>query len=472
MHPWATIYLLFEWSLRLLMLFYVPQRRPPAAARTWLLLIFIQPVVGVMLYATFGRPHLSRRRRELQGRVAELLRTRGKAWFSPYAASPQLPLHFQQAVALAERLGDFSIVGGNNLELLDGYDAAIERLIADIDAARQHVHLLYYIFRDDDTGRRVADALVRAAGRNVACCLLIDSLGSKSSRGRLAAELRAAGVEVRELLPWNLFNRKSARIDLRNHRKIAIFDGRIGYVGSQNIASADFKPGLVYEELVVRLTGPAVTQLQAVFLADRYFEAESGEKDESFFVKPDLSGQVLAQALPSGPGFPAANNQRLMVALVHAARSRIVFTTPYFVPDESLLQAIQTAVLRGVCVHLIVPAQADQALVCLAQRSFYDDLLDAGVHVHLYGRRFLHAKHATFDDSVALVGSSNLDIRSFRLNAEISLVVYDSTFVARLQAIQNDQLAAARELTPAEWNQRPLAVRLLQNTARLVDSLV
>jgi len=142
-HPWATIYLLFEWSLRLLMLFYVPQRRPPAAARTWLLLIFIQPVVGVMLYATFGRPHLSRRRRELQGRVAELLRTRGKAWFSPYAASPQLPLHFQQAVALAERLGDFSIVGGNNLELLDGYDAAIERLIADIDAARQHVHLLY-----------------------------------------------------------------------------------------------------------------------------------------------------------------------------------------------------------------------------------------------------------------------------------------------------------------------------------------
>lgn len=473
MNTWAVLYLSAEWAIRLVMLFYVPQRRPPAAARTWLLLIFIQPVLGLMLYATFGRPHLSRRRRELQELVVEMLRSRGRDWFAPYAIRPQLPAPFLQAVTLAENLGDFSIVRGNRLELLAEYDAAIDRLIADIDGATRHVHLLYYIFADDRTGQRVAAALERAVARNVQCCLLIDSLGSKGARrSGLTARLRAAGVEVRELLPWGLFLWKAARIDLRNHRKIAVIDGRIGYVGSQNVVDADFKAGLVYEELVIRITGPAVAQLQAVILADRYFEAESGEKDESFFAEPDTTGTTPAQALPSGPGFPVANNQRLLVALVHAAEKRIVFTTPYFIPDEALLQALQTAVLRGVSVHLVMPEQADQFLVCLAQRSFYDDLLAAGVHIHLYGRQFLHAKHATFDGMVALVGSSNLDIRSFQLNAEISVIVYDPGFVAELRRIQDEQLAAARELSADEWQRRPLATRLLQNTARLVDSLV
>lgn len=472
MHTLTLVYLMFEWVLRLAMLVYVPQRRTPAAARTWLLLIFIQPIVGGLLYAFFGRPHVSARRRELQKRVTELLRTRGRASFEPFTTHPELPPRFLQAVTLAENLGDFPIVRGNRLELLADYDRAIDRLIGDIDQAQSHVHLLYYIFADDQTGNRVADALIRAAARGAECCLLIDSLASKGARQNLEPKLRAAGIEVRELLPVGFFRRNAARVDLRNHRKIAVIDGRTAYVGSQNVVNADFKPGLIYEELVARLTGPAVAQLQAVFLADRFFEAQTGEHDARFFPQPDTSGSVLAQVLPSGPGFPLANNQRMIVALLHSARQRVVITTPYFVPDESLLQALQTACLRGVEVHLVMPEQADQVLVCLAQRSFYEELLEMGVRIYLYQRRFLHAKHLSFDDTVAIIGSSNMDIRSFQLNAEISVIVYDCDFVAKLRSIQNEVFTHATELSRDVWNRRPGPVKMLQNIARLVDALV
>jgi cardiolipin synthase A/B len=472
MHTWALVYVALEWLLRLVMLVYVPQRRTPAAARTWLLLIFIQPVVGMILYSLFGRPYLSRHRIELQNRVMELLRTHGPTSYEPHMTHPDLPPQFLQAVTLAENLGEFPIVSGNAIELLSDYGAAIDRLICDIDGAVHHVHLLYYIFADDRTGNRVADALVRAANRGVKCCLLIDSLASKGARKNLEPRLRGAGIEVRELLPVGLFRRNAARLDLRNHRKIAVIDGTVAYVGSQNVVDADFKKGLVYEELVARLTGPAVLELQAVFLSDRYLESETRDRDARYFPAPATEGSSLAQVLPSGPGYPLANNQRLIVALLHAARRRIVITTPYFVPDESLLQALQTAVLRGVEVHLVAPQQSDQFLVCLAQRSFYEELLEAGVRIHLYGRRFLHAKHVSFDDTVAIVGSSNMDIRSFQLNAEISLIVYDPQFVAALRTMQDRYLSTASELTLEQWRQRPWTTKVLQNTARLVDSLV
>jgi cardiolipin synthase len=308
-------------------------------------------------------------------------------------------------------------MAGNHLELLPVYDASIDRLVADIQAAHEHVHLLYYIFADDATGQRVAQALLAVAKRGVRCRVLIDSLGSKSARRALVPELRAGGVEVMEMLPFRWLRRTGARLDLRNHRKIAVIDGRVAYLGSQNIVNADFKKGLVYEELVTRVTGPVVTQCQAMFLVDRFFETGARLEHRSHFPHLTQSGTSLAQVLPSGPGFPHANNQRLIVALLHASQKRVVITTPYFIPDETLFQALQSAALRGVEVHLIVSRQADQLLVGLAQPSFYEELLEAGVQIHLYRERFLHAKHLSVDDAVALIGSSNMDIRSFLLNA-------------------------------------------------------
>ncbi len=392
--------------------------------------------------------------------------------FRQYAAHPDLPGPYLQSVKVAENLGDFGILGGNQVELLVEYDQTVDRLVADIDAATQHVHLLYYIFADDDTGGRVAAALSRAVARGVECRVLMDGLGSKKGLRTLAPRMRADGIEVYEALPVRLFRRKSARFDLRNHRKIAVMDGKVAYVGSQNLVNRDFKRGIIYEELVARVTGPVVLQLQAVFLTDYYLESNTNLLGQDFFPVEHPAGQVAAQALPSGPGFPQANAQRLILSLLYAAQRRVVITSPYFIPDEPLLDAMKIAVLRGVEVHLVVSRQADQILVCQAQHSYYDELLEAGIRIHRYREHLLHAKHLTFDDQIAIIGSSNLDMRSFLLNAEISLIVHDPQVAAALGRVQERYFEESDLLTLDEWRRRPGWRKVLENTARLVDSVL
>jgi cardiolipin synthase len=280
------------------------------------------------------------------------------------------------------------------------------------------------------------------------------------------------GVAIHAMLPVSLLPWKKSRLDLRNHRKIVVIDGRIGYTGSQNMVAAEFKQGLAYEELMVRLSGPAVLELQYVFAADWFLETQEVLDGEAEFPDPEIAGSVPAQALPSGPAFPTQNNQRLFVALVHGASRQVVLTTPYFVPDEPLLQAMQTAVLRGVEVHLVVSEQGDNRLVSLAQESYYEELLEAGVQIHIYRKDFLHAKHLSIDDAVAVIGTSNLDIRSFVLNAELMLMIYDRGVTERLAQEQMRYYANSRLLTLDQWQTRGFARKVAQNLARLMSPLL
>jgi cardiolipin synthase len=286
------------------------------------------------------------------------------------------------------------------------------------------------------------------------------------------AKLAAAGVAVHRVLPVGFWRRHTARADLRNHRKIAVIDGVVGYTGSQNLIDAGFKPGITYEELVVRVAGPAVLQLQALFAIDWFMECEELLDGAAVFPDPGPKGTAIAQVLPSSPDYPASNIQTLVVDLVHRARQRVVITTPYFVPDQSLLVALDTAVRRGVEVHLVVSQQADQYLVSLAQRSYYEELLEAGVCIHLYRDKFLHAKHLSIDDTVSLIGSSNMDIRSFVLNAEVSLVIYDRNITARLRQVQKGYFAGSKQLTRAEWEERSRLAVFGENLARLMSPLL
>jgi cardiolipin synthase A/B len=470
---WAVLYLFSEWAIRLGMLIVVPFRRSPDAAKGWLLLVFFLPWPALVLYFLIGRPTYPRWRHErflrLPG-VLEPVRTRLAQ--SPHFFRPELPHALAQAATLVENLGQLTTRGGNNVDLLADYNGAIDRLVADIQQAQNHVHLLYYIFADDPTGRKVAAALAEAVKRHVKCRVLIDALGSRRWARAMIRQLTAAGVSVERVLPVHFLRRQSARADLRNHRKIAVIDGRIGYTGSQNLVDAAFKPGITYEEMVVRVTGPVVLQLQALFAADWFLETEEVLDTAEIFPEPDVTGTVAAQVLPSGPDYPATNAQRLIVALVHGARTRVVITTPYFIPDEALLQALGTAVLRGVEVHVVVSLLADQLLVGLAQRSYYSELLGAGVHIHRYRDKFLHAKHLSIDDHVALIGSSNMDIRSFVLNAEVSLVLYDADAASRLRIEQERYFAGAELMSLAEWKKRSLLTKVCENVARLVSPLL
>jgi cardiolipin synthase A/B len=469
---WSLVYLCSEWIIRFVMLIYVPQRRSAAASRTWLLLIFLLPWPGLVLYALFGRIYLPKRRIEMQERASRRIREVQAQRRIATPAHPALRPHLQPIARLGQQLGDFEVAAGNSIELLTDYAGAIDRLIADIDAARQSVHLLFYIFEADATGRRVADALVRAAQRGVGCRVLMDAVGSKHGLRALAPGLRKQGVEVQAMLQAGLFRRSAARFDLRNHRKLGVVDGRIGYTGSQNIVNPEFVKGHPNEELLARLTGPVVAQLQAVFLADHFFETGQPLVYQDHFPQLPATGPSPAHLLPSGPGYGRENGQEFIVALLYAARRRVVITTPYFVPDEPILQAIISATDRGVEVHLVVSMHANQLLTQLAQQSFYETLLECGVTIHLYEPHFLHAKLLTVDDDIALLGSTNMDIRSFALNAEINLVVYDAEVVQRMQEIQQRYFAHSERLSAESWKRRPLARKVFQNSARLADSLL
>jgi cardiolipin synthase len=469
---WAWILPVANWSIRLWAIWAVPRRRSPNAARAWLLLIVLLPIPGFALYSVFGRAYLPSRRRDRQRLATQLIRDSPALLGVPGSVTVE---DAQAATAhLALRLGAFPVVADNRVELIDHYETSIDRLVADIDAAQESVHLLFYIFEPDPTGRRVAEALIRAVGRGATCRVMMDGMASRPGLRKLAPELRAHGVEVLSLLTPGT---RRARRDLRNHRKIAVLDGRVGHTGSQNLVDAfDYKGrGLTNEELMVRVEGPVVRQLQAIFLTDRFLENGMRIDVDRLYPQVAAAGTVRAQALPSGPTYEAENNERTFVQMLYGARKRIVVTSPYFVPDRPFVEAMQAGAARGLDVHLITPRQADQRLVRLAQESFYEELLAAGVQIHLYRPRFLHAKHLSVDDDIAAIGSSNIDMRSFTLNEEAVLMFYDRGVVADLARIQDRYIRDSDLLTPEDWKEqqrrRPLR-QTAQQWARLVDSLL
>lgn len=472
---WGTLYVASEWVVRIGALFYVPQRRPPSAARAWLLLIFFLPWLGLVLYLLIGRAYMPRRRFTVQKQIYELIRRiapRAASFDASVAraVSPEL----LPALRLADALSEFPVTGGNRFELLPAYDAAIDRVIAEVDAAQRYVHMLFYIFEDDDVGRRVAAALGRAAQRGVAVRVLMDAIGSRAGLKGLSPGLRAAGAEVIAAMPLRLWGPNAARLDLRNHRKIVVVDGRSAFFGSQNIVSAHANRGMVNEEMLVRAQGPVVRHLHAVLLGDRYLETGTlpPESDDLSQAPVNDSAHGLAQVVPSGPGYNEGTAEAVMIALMYGARSRVVLTSPYVIPSDAFLAAMCSTARRGVAVDLIVDAESNKPMVQYAQQSYYDAMIRAGVSIHRHHGSFLHAKHMSIDDDVALIGSSNLDIRSFALNAEVSVLIYDRSVVAALRTIQLGYLARCDTVTLEERRAMPIGRRALENLARLTDSLL
>ncbi|MGH8801755.1 MAG: phospholipase D-like domain-containing protein, partial [Casimicrobiaceae bacterium] len=344
----------------------------------------------------------------------------------------------------------------------------------EIGRARRYVHLLFYIFEDDEVGRRVADSLIAAAQRGVAVRLLLDAIGSRTGLARLGPGLRTAGIEVIAAMPLRFWGPNAARFDLRNHRKIVIVDGEVGYFGSQNIVSARANRGLVNEELLVRATGTIVRHLHAVLLGDRYLETGALPPESDDLAPPELNLAVdgLAQVVPSGPGYNEGSSEAVMITLMYGACSRIVLTAPYVIPNAAFLGAMTSAARRGVPVALIVDAESNKPLVQLAQQSYYDEMLRAGIRIHHHHGSFLHAKHLSIDDGVAVIGSSNFDIRSFALNAEVSVLIFDRAVVTRLRRIQESYLAKSEEITAESRRRVPRPRRAIENLARLTDTLL
>jgi cardiolipin synthase len=480
---WGVIALGIDLCVKIAALIYIPRNRKPSSAMAWLLAIFLIPYAGLLFFFLVGSSKLPKKRRLKQRRVNEIIAAAAEgAEVEPHDRT--WPTWFTTVVELNERLGSVPVTGGNSATLIGDYNESFTLMAEDIDRAQRFVHVEFYIVALDDSTRLLFAALEDAVTRGVRVRVLLDHIASirTATHKQTFAELDRIGVDWRFMLPVQPLKGKYQRPDLRNHRKLVVVDDRVAYMGSQNLIDRSYnskknlKRGLKWQDLMTRLTGPVVGGVNAIFLTDWFCETDEILTEE--FVLPreipqQQGSKVLeCQVVPSGPGFDEENNLRLFLALLYSAQERISITSPYFVPDEAMMYAITSARQRGLEVELFVSEIGDQGPVFHAQRSYYRPLLEVGVRIWLYPAPFiLHAKHFSIDEDVAVIGSSNMDIRSFNLDLEVSLMVRGGSFVAALRGVQDDYRSLSRELTLAEWNTEPRRSTFLDGLARLTSAL-
>ena len=474
-----------ELTIRITMVGIVPGNRRPTTAMAWLLAIFFLPVAGLLLYLLFANIKLSRRRIERQRRVnASILEA--TQHLSGDTSAPDAPDWVLSAVQLNRRLGALPLQAGNAVEFITGYKESLDEMRREIDRARHYVHVQFYIIGDDE--QYVApflEALERAVARGVKVRVLFDHLGSLRVRGyfSLVRRMSEACINWRRMLPLAPFQRRWRRPDLRNHRKRVVVDGHVAFTGSQNLIEPGYKRssahkiGREWVELMAKIHGPLVTSLDVVFATDWSQESDEDLLHDLAVVEEAMTeapnaGEDLGQVVPSGPGFESENNLRLFNTLIYSATERLSITSPYFVPDDSLLYAITTAAQRGVAVELFVCEKGDQALVQHAQQSYYEALLRAGVRIYLYkAPAVLHSKCMAVDNDVVVMGSSNMDMRSFSLNLEITLMLLGADLVGELMKVQDIYRDNSTELTLETWSRRTPVNRWIDNVARLSATL-
>ncbi|MEY2847629.1 MAG: hypothetical protein RI885_294 [Actinomycetota bacterium] len=475
-----TVILVMDIIIRVAAVLVVPRNRRPTSSMAWLLAIFVAPIPGSALFGILGSAKLPSdrraRQREINGRILK-----ASAAFGAVDTARSEPAWFGSVVHLNKQLGSMPLIGGNTVELLPDYAGSIASMTEAVDAAKQYVHVEFYIFARDDTTRPFFDALERAFARGIPVRVLYDHWATiRGPKGRETRRwLRDSGIPFEEMLPFHPFRGMWRRPDLRNHRKIVVVDGEVAFTGSQNMVDASYnragniRRGLHWKDLMVRLHGPAALGLNALFITDWYSETDELPPVDTEIMEPHTGPEALeCQVVPSGPGFDGENNLRLFNALVYSAQERLIIASPYFVPDDSMLYAITTAAERGVDVQLFACEVADQFLVYHAQRSYYETLLRSGVRIFLYEKpTVLHSKHFTVDDSVAVIGSSNMDMRSFSLNFEVSLMVRGTRFVQQLREIEDDYRSRSHEVTLDAWLTRSPGIQIIDNIARLTATV-
>ena len=453
--------------------------RDPASRLAWLVVVGLLPVWGILAYVLFGEVNIGwRRAARLQAVLRKLPRDAGLGDESASCLA-DVPERHRIHFHLGRSISGFYPVCGNTARLLPDSNATIGALVADIDAAEDHVHLLFYIWLADANGCKVIEALKRAAARGVACRAMADDLGSRALiRSGHWQAMRRAGVHVANGLPiGNPFLRMLVgRIDLRNHRKIVVIDDRITYCGSQNCADPEFRIKAKYApwvDAVMRFEGPIARQNQAIFASDWMSRVDENLDDLLRRPLPEgPPGALPAQVIGTGPTSRYSSMPEVFSSLLFAARSEIIVTTPYYVPDDTLQGALCTAAYRGVDVSIVFPARNDSWIVGAASRSYYTDLLVAGVKIHEYVGGLLHAKSLTIDGEVALIGSANMDRRSFDLNYENNILFYDKPLTEELRQRQQDYMASANRISLPEVNSWSLPRRLMNNVIATLGPLL
>jgi cardiolipin synthase len=479
----AIAFLVIEYLIKIAAVGAVPENRKPGSSFAWLMLVLFVPVVGLPLFLLLGSPWVTGRRHRIQGEANALITATTTIHPESDRYVEAIP-GAMSIVGLNRHLASFPLVTGRNEGLHGDYEESIRAMADAVGEATVAVHVEIYIMAWDETTDVFFTALADAVARGVTVRLLFDHIGSARYPGykKFIARMTAAGIQWQRMMPIDPLHGRWRRPDLRNHRKLLVIDGEVGFMGSQNmIESTYLSPGNArigrhWHDLNIKLSGPIVDSLGAIFAIDWY--TETGERLD-FERHTDIEDATTDdprhgafQLVPSGPGFPTEPNLRMFVSLMHRAQRTLRVTSPYFVPDDSLLGAITTAAYRGVDVELFVSEKADQFMVQHAQRSYYRSLLEAGVKIYLLpSPAVLHAKHFTVDGEISVIGSSNMDMRSFALDYEIMLLGFGASLAEDLAVIQDGYRAASRLLTRDEWKTEPWYHRYVDNVMRLTSDL-
>jgi cardiolipin synthase len=453
--------------------------RQSASRIAWIVVIVALPVVGILAYLLFGEVNIGRRRVErMREVIAGMPDPIGVSARDERLLESKIPERVEALFRVGRSVSGFDAVDGNVAHLLADSNAAIDAMVTDIDAARHHVHLLFYIWLPDGNGCKVVEALKRAVARGVRCRAMADDLGSRSMiRSRHWNDMKTAGVDVAVALPIGnpLLRALKGRIDLRNHRKIVVIDGAITYCGSQNCADPEFriKPKFApWVDAMMRFEGPIAAQNQHLFASDWMTYVDEDIED--------LLGQPVS---PRWPGFPAqvigtgptlrySAMPEVFESLMYAARRELVITTPYYVPDEAMQNALCAAAYRGVATTIVFPARNDSWVVGAASRSQYGELLAAGVQIYEYVGGLLHTKSLTLDGEVTLIGSANMDRRSFELNYENNILLHDAGLTAEMRQRQQEYLDRSRRVEFEEVAAWSVTRRLWNNTVAMMGPLL
>lgn len=491
-HFFSTVFLLTDLTIRVgLSIRVIMRKRTHGASLAWLVVILLFPFIGGFFYLLFGENRISETRTErikLSFRhYQHWLRTlQGRSPVKWQNLNPEcLPLHY-----LARRLTGLPAMGGNHLELLTTPEDIFESIIHDINQAQQSCHLQFYIWEKGGEVDKVVQALLSAAQRGVICRILLDAIGSREFLASPTAKLlKESGIRIQAALPSGIIKAFFSRIDIRNHRKIIVIDGVIAYTGSQNMADPYvFKQDAGignWIDVMVRIQGPVVESISGTFISDWFLEGDlkdfhsrSLHEDINTLRKianihsPDPFGEVAVQLVPSGPGFNPDATHSILLTTIYAARKELILTTPYFIPDEALLTALKSASLRGVEVTIITPSQNESKITYHATRARFDDLIRAGVKLKRFTGGFLHSKTITVDGDFALFGSVNLDMRSFWLNFETTLVIYDSELTGQLRELQFRYMLESHDLNLKKFCSRGVFERFKENAVLLMGPLL
>lgn len=471
----STIFLVvYTLTIIGVVLVIITDNRNPLKTLPWILVLVLAPGAGLAIYFFFGQ-NLSKRRiisRRTRKRITTRLEENDAAGGTgiPPQRLPLARLLSQTALAVP-------LYGSRLTPYVDG-KTKMDALLEAIAGARHHIHIQYYIFSDDETGRRLRDALTAKAREGVEVRILYDDVGCTGVKKAFFEGMRAEGIEAYSFLHVK-FPRFTSKVNYRNHRKIGVIDGRIGFIGGMNVADR-YVLGIErgngererWRDTHFRIEGSGVAGLQASFLSDWSATTKQAVGGPAYFPAPERLTDNVMQIVPSGPLGKWRTLLQAVEYAVSRAAQRVWIETPYYLPSETLNAALQEAALAGIDVRLMLPERSDSRVVDLASHSYLDDMMQAGVKIAFYTPGFLHSKLLLIDDDLAVVGSANMDFRSFEHNFEVNAFVYDRAFNARLAAIYETDLGDCRRVTPGDWFRRPRTRRWAESFMRIFSPLL